>query len=170
MNRVRIAVERNERAIGQHIDAVPMRALGSAIQSFPVKYLVHLVGIGSRRKLARNPPRLGKGLRVLAPAFETRPMTGGQRGRLVEKEQFGVIAALNVALPAFEIEHTANPLPRGPATFCQCFSVGMETPPAVAEQQAARRHCDQFAQWVDAVLQWHCRLLPSPVVEPPSYL
>jgi hypothetical protein len=46
----------------------------------------------------------------------------------------------------------------------------METSAAVAEQQAARRHGDQFAKWIDAVLQRHCRLLPSPVVEPPSYL
>ena len=71
-------------------------------------------------------------LGILAAAFEARPMTGGQRRRLVEEEQLGVIAAPDVALAIFEVEHAADPLPRGPAPARQRLLVGVE---------CARRDC-----------------------------
>src|SRR5271154_3949503 len=102
-------------------------------------------------------PRLGKRFGILAPAFETRPMPSRECRRLVEKEQLGVIAAPDVTLPALEIEHAANPLPRRPAPLRQCFGVGMETPAAVTKQGSPRGRCIEFTERIDAVLQRHCR-------------
>src|SRR3984957_19151052 len=82
-------------------------------------------------------------------------MAGRERGRLVEKKQLGVEAAPDVAPAALEIEHAADPLPRRPAPRRQRPGVGVETPAAVAEQSAARRHGNELAEWGDAILQRH---------------
>ena len=40
------AVQRDEDAVGQSVDAAPMPALGAAVQAFAVKHLIHLCGYG----------------------------------------------------------------------------------------------------------------------------
>ena len=63
----------------------------------------------SRRRAAARcacgaaPRGSAKRLGVLAPAFEAGPMAGGERGHLVEEEQFGVAVAPDVALPVLEL-------------------------------------------------------------------
>ena len=79
-----------------------------------------------------------KSLRLLAAAFEAGPVAGGERGRLVEEKQLRVIAAPDVALPALEAQHAADPLPRCVAPFRQRPVVAMEFAAAIAEQRAAR--------------------------------
>src|ERR1700733_3232855 len=45
---------------------------------------------------------LDKGFRRLPPALEARAVAGGERGRLVEKEELRVVAPPDVAAPALE--------------------------------------------------------------------
>src|SRR3984893_5330165 len=99
----------------------------------------------------RHSPMLGKFLGILAAALEAWPMPARERGRLVEKEQLGVEAAPDVALAALEVEHAADPLPRRPAPRRERLGVGVESPAAVAEQRAARRHGNELPEWGDAI-------------------
>src|SRR6185437_4959956 len=112
-----------------------------------------------------TPRRLGEQFRELlgvrAPALETGPMTGGEGRHLVEKEQFGVIAAPDVAMSAAEIQHAADPLPRYPPTRGQTLRVGMEFAAAIAHQRAARGRGEQIAERINAVGKWHASVSPS---------
>jgi hypothetical protein len=103
-------------------------------------------------------PGPGESLRILAAAFEAGPVSGGERGRLIEEKQLGVIAAPDVALAVLEVEHAADPLPRRPAPLGQPLIVGVDASAAVAYEQAARRRGDQLAERIDAVLQGHIDL------------
>jgi hypothetical protein len=57
-------------------------------------------------------PFFGKGLRLFAPALETGPVPGGERGWFVKKEQLGVGTAPNLASGAFKVEQAADLLSR----------------------------------------------------------
>ena len=83
-------------------------------------------------------PFFRKGLRVFAAALEARPVSGGQRGWLVKKEQLGVETAPDVAPAALEVENAADPLSRRPPTRRQCLRVCVKAPAAVAHKQPAR--------------------------------
>jgi hypothetical protein len=82
-------------------------------------------------------------------------VAGRERGRLVEEEELGVEAAPDVALAALEVEHAADPAPRRPAPGVERARIGVEAAAAVAEQRAARRHGEERAEGVDAILQRH---------------
>src|SRR3954468_13328816 len=92
-------------------------------------------------------------LGIPAPAFEARPVAGGESSRLVEEEQLRVPAAPDVALAALEVEHAANPLPRRPAPPRQPLLVGMNPAAAIAHVEPTRRRREQFAERIDPVLQ-----------------
>ena len=81
--------------------------------------------------------RRRKSLCIRPPALETGAVTGRQRGRLIEEEQFGITHAPNVSVPSFEIEAATNPSARNPAACTKGARVAMEAPAAIAEQQAA---------------------------------
>ena len=74
-----------------------------------------LAGAAQRRVGLRDAEvaeqRERKRLRVLPPAFEARSMACGEGSRLVEKEQFGVAAAPDLAMTILEFQPAANPLP-----------------------------------------------------------
>jgi hypothetical protein len=129
-----------------------MPALGPSIQALAVQHLVHFAGARPRVQALRFTPSLGKGQRVRAAAFEAGPVPGRERGRFVEKEQFGIEAVPHVAAATPEIEHAANPLPRHPAPRCQRLCGGMQAPAAIAHEQAARRRGKELSERIDAVL------------------
>src|SRR5437660_451822 len=81
------------------------------------------------------------------------PVSSGERGRLVEEKQLGVITAPDVALAVLEVEHAADPLPRRPAPPGQLLIVGVEASATIAHEQAARGRRKQLAKRIDAVLQ-----------------
>src|SRR6516165_193116 len=158
-NGERFAAARDDSAVGQRIDVAPMHALDASAKTLGVQHLVHRGSVRPCRKPSCLAPCLGEGFRILAAALEARPMPGRQRRHLIDKKQLGVVAAPHVALPALEIEHAANPLPRRPAPPGQRFCVGMKAAAAVAEQRAARGSRKQFAERVHPVLQRHRQTL-----------
>ena len=58
-------------------------------------------------------------------------------------------------MPSLEVETATNPSARNPAPGAEGLPVAMETPAAIAEQQAARIIGKQIAERIDAVGQRH---------------
>ena len=110
---------RDHRAVGKRVNRAPMQAFGLAVEPLGVQHLIHR---RRRRAFLLAGEQRRKGFRVLAPAFEAGPVAGRERRHLIEKKQLGVIAAPDVALTVLELEHAADPLPRGPAAPGQ-FSI-----------------------------------------------
>src|SRR5262249_47619773 len=108
------AVHHDESAIGQGVDAASVPALCSLLQPLAVEHLIHLRNARTAAQVVRCAPMLGKIFRIPSPALKTRPVPGGERGRLVEKTQLGVESAPYVAMPSFECEHATDPMPRSP--------------------------------------------------------
>ena len=146
------AVEHNHRAIGQRIDGAPVHAFDFADEAFGVKDFIH-----RRRGCAfwLAGKQQGELLGVPPPAFEAGPVTGGERGYLIEEEQFSVEVAPNIAMASMKIEDAANPLPRRPAAAGQLFLVGVKPRAAVAHKRPARGRGEQAAKRIDAILQGH---------------
>ena len=80
-------------------------------------------------------------------------MARGERGRLVEEEQFGVVAAPDFALAVLELADADDPLPVGPMAAPQRLVVAMELAATVAHHRAARGNRAQFAKGIDSVGQ-----------------
>jgi hypothetical protein len=127
-------------------------ALGFAVEALGVQQPVH--GRGARAFPFAG-KKFGKFLGILAPAFETRPVAGGERRHLVKEEQFAVAVAPHFAVAIIEGQFAANPLPRDPAAGPQRFVVAMQAPAAIAYELPARGICEYFAERIDAVLQRH---------------
>jgi len=93
----------------------------------------------------------------LTPAFEAGPVTGGERGHLVEKKQFAIAVAPHLAVAIVEFETAADPLLRRPAPCAKLVVPIVQSPAAIAHEQSARRIGEQSAKRIDAVLQGHRR-------------
>ena len=149
-----LADKRDHRAVGQRVDLAPMHALDLAVEALGVQHFVHRASTGARLP-ARE--QRGESFRVLAPAFETGPVTGGERRHLVEKEQFAIAVAPHLAMAIVEFEAATNPLLRGPAPRAELALPIVQSPAAIAHEQSARRVGEQAAKRIDAVLQGHRR-------------
>jgi hypothetical protein len=55
---------------------------------------------------------------IFSAALEARPMTCRERRNLVEKKQFRIAIAPDVAMPVLELEPTADPGPVDPTARC----------------------------------------------------
>ncbi len=128
--RRRLAAERDHRAVGQAVD------LCAGARAWPCRRDARRAAprpsLGAVARCACRENSAAKRLRVLAPAFEARPVTGGERRHLVEKEQFAVAVAPHLAMAVVELEPAADPLPRGPAARAEL---------ALAVSATARRDC-----------------------------
>ena len=83
-------------------------------------------------------------------------MAGRERGRFIEKEQFGPAAAAHhLAPPAPEFADADEPGRARPALVQQRFGGGIMDDAAIAGEQAAVRVGDDVAGGRDAVLQRH---------------
>jgi len=149
-----VSIKRDHRAVGKAVDLAAVHALGLAVETLGVQTFVHRGGAGARLP-ARE--QRGESFRLLAPAFETRPVTGGERRHLVEEEQFGVAVAPDVAVAIIEVEAAADPLLRRPASRAKLAVLIVQAPAAIAHEQSARRIGEQAAKRIDAVLQGHRR-------------
>jgi hypothetical protein len=129
-------------------------ALGLAGETLGVQTFVHRGG-ASARLSARE--QRGELFRLLAPAFEAGPVTGGERGHLVEKKQFAIAVAPYLAVAIVEFETAADPLLRRPAPCAKLAVPIVQSPAAIAHEQSARRIGEQSAKRIDAVLQGHRR-------------
>jgi len=76
-------------------------------------------------------------------------MPGGERDRFVEKEKLGPAAAPHhLTVPSFVVENTNEPRLGRPASPEQCFGCGVVDDPAVADETASLRDCDDIAKRV----------------------
>jgi hypothetical protein len=82
-------------------------------------------------------------------------MPGGKRGRLVEEEQLGVAGAPDIAVPAFEVENTADPAAGHPAPRAQRAVVAVKPPAPIAEHETARGVGEQLAERIHTVGKRH---------------
>ena len=139
---------------GSFADAAAMHALGLAGEPLAMQHRVHS---GGGRALFLVGKQRGEMLGVLAPAFEARPVAGGERRHLVEEEQLAIALAPDLAMAVVEVELAADPLLRHPAPAAQFAPCVMQPPAAIAHEQPARRARKQMAERIDAVLQWHGR-------------
>src|SRR5215472_15926966 len=151
------AIQHDEGAVRQIVDGAAVPTLGPTLQAFAVKQAVHLRGARRVSQTVRPVPVFGKAYRVLAAAFETGPVPGGECGRLVKKEQLSIEPPPYIALTTFKCEHATDPLPRRPASPCERAFIGMKPAAAIAHQRAARRVGKKLAERIDAILQRHCR-------------
>src|SRR5690606_15229978 len=129
VERVCDTVDSDDGAVGQYIDRSPACALRPAGNTLAMEHRIHRRRAGAR---PAGTEQAGKQLGVPAPAFEARPVAGGECGHLVEKEQLGVAVPPYVAVATFEVEPTTDPLLRGPAARRQAAGVVMQTPAAIA--------------------------------------
>ena len=113
---------------------------------------VHFAGTRPHAQPARFTPFAGKGFGLLAAAFEAGTVPCCKRRRLVEKEQFGIKPAPDVAVAPPEIEHAEDPSPRYPAPRRQRLCRSVKAPAAITHEQAARRGDKEFSERVDTVL------------------
>src|SRR5262245_54845104 len=100
-------------------------------------------------------PERGEAVVVLVPAERTRPVPGGERGRLVEEEELREAAGLHqrAALPAAKLEPARDPALAVEAASDPARRVVEAA--AVAVDEAASRIRDKLAERRDAVLQRH---------------
>ena len=104
-------------------------------------------------------PRRAKAVGIVAAAEEAGAMAGRERGRFVEKEQFGPAPpAHHLAPPAPEFADAGDPRRARPALFQQGLCRGIMDDAAIAGEQAAMRGGDDVAGGRDAVLQGHVDL------------
>src|SRR5262249_23445165 len=100
-----LVVDRNDRAIRQHIQFASMGALGLAVQALGVKHFIHRT---RRYPFLRSRKQRRKSFSILAPAFEAGPMARGKGGDFVEKKQLRIVPTPNVAPATLEREHTRS--------------------------------------------------------------
>src|SRR6266436_3676005 len=99
-------------------------------------------------------PRGTKPVSVVAAAEEARPVPGGERGCLVEKEQLGpAVTTHRLAPPSLEFADASEPRLARPAPRQQRLGCGVMDDATIAGEQAAMRCRDDFACGSDAVLQ-----------------
>src|SRR5271166_6117952 len=146
---MRAALPDDHRAVGQNIEARPPERLFSVSQTLAMQNLVH--------RVSAKAGAIGKGgqerLRRLVPAFETWAVAGGERGRLVEKEEFRIAAAPDLAPSPAEFAHADDPAPVRPAPRAERPVIAMEPSAAIAHHRPARRDGMKRAERIDAILK-----------------
>jgi len=141
-------------AVGQGRRICDHRTPGRPACPLGMQRPVHIAG---RRKVGRERfrPSRAEGQRVGPSAFEARPMAGGESGRLVQEEQFGIAARRHrLALPPLEGQAADDPRLCRPAPPGQLPALVVKAA-AVARPGAASRVGDDFAERRYAVLQRH---------------
>lgn len=100
----------------------------------------------------RYTPIRSKTFRILPPAFEAGPVSGGERGWLVKKKQLGVEPPPYLAMTSFKCQHAADPLPRNPSPRRERARSGVKSPATIAHEGAARRIGQELAERIDTIL------------------
>ena len=115
-------------------------------------------GISSDRLVVSSPPHLGKADVVLATAQRARPVTGGERRRLIQEEELREPAGLHErgSVPATKFEPTRDPAPAGVSAPDPPRCVVQASTIAVHEPSCRMR--DQLAGGRDSVLERHAQV------------
>src|SRR5258707_8087741 len=128
---------------------------------------VHLTGPRPARQPLRRLPGPGEAEEVAAGAVPARPVPGGQRGRLIEKEQCRPCARRHrVAPDALEVQNAADPRLRPPAADTELTARPVQAS-TIAHHQATGRVHDDLTSRQHPVLQRHdpilCHGRPAPL-------
>ena len=134
---------RDHRAVGKYIELPHMGTFGHANQPLGMKHGVHY---GRRRALLLARKQQREAFGILAPAFETRPVSGGESYHLIEEEQLGVAIAPHGAMAIVEFELAANPLLRCPAPSAEFLAIIVQPPATIAHQCPVCGRGEQFAE------------------------
>ena len=122
-----------------------MQPLAAMIQPLVMQYAIDITSANRRHAIALL-PRRAKATRVLAPAEEAGTVARGERGGLVEKEQFGPAPLRHhVAAAAAELQDAGQPHRRRPALSQESFSRRIMDDAAIADKEPAMRRRDDVA-------------------------
>ena len=110
MHEPRDVVACDERAVGEVGQRRFVVALSTAVgEPFGVEPLVD-----RRHAWNRSGPHLEEAIEVVAPALRAGPVTGGERGRIIEEEQLRVPTGLQqFAAAVLELQSARDPAPNG---------------------------------------------------------
>src|SRR5262245_10560900 len=148
------AMKHDHRAIRQSVDRRSMNPLTHAVQSLGMERMVHDASRGAFFLAGEQQCKL---FGIFSTALEARTVTCRKRRDLVEKKQFRVAIAPNVAMPTLELESAADPGPGDPTARCELSLRIMQPPAAIAHQGSSARRRNQFSKRRYAVWQGHCR-------------
>jgi hypothetical protein len=129
-----------------------------------VELRVDRVGIGEKAGV-QVPPQILQPNEVASSAERARSVSGGERGRFVEEEQFREPAGLHQrpAVPASELEATPDPPTRGVVSPDPAVLVVEAA--AVAVHESPRGIGDQLAERRDPVpVRHHATIVAVPTV------
>ena len=151
-----MAVEHDERAVGQLREFGGVRPFRAAVEAVGVEAQVHFIGAGGAAAVDCF-PKGAKTIVLRAPAFGAGAMPGTQRRRLVEKEQLGVPAWLhNHSMPVAKGGTARDPAPDLPGPNDRAVVVMQDA--AITHDESARSDCDELAEGRNAVLERHVPL------------
>jgi hypothetical protein len=129
------------------------------VDPLAVQYRVHLAGPRPAGQPLRRLPCRGETEEIGAAAVATRPVPGGQRGRLIEKEQRRPPARRHrIAPDTLPVQHAADPRLRSPVANAQLTALPVQTA-TIAHHQATGRIHDDLARRQHPVLQRHGPIL-----------
>jgi hypothetical protein len=143
----------DHRTIRQSVDRQPMDPLAFAVQPLGMEGMIHGCSRGTFFLAGEQQCKL---FGIFSAALEARPMTCRKRRDLVEKKQFRVAFAPNVAMPILEIESAADPSPGDPTAHCELSLRIMQPPAAIAHQGSSGGRRNQLSKRRYAVWQGHC--------------
>ncbi len=122
-----------------------MQPLLSTFQPLSMQHRVHFGREHTCNAIALF-PRGAKPVGIVAAAIEARTVSGRERGRFVEKEQFGPApAAHHLAPPSPEFADASEPRVGAPAPRQQRPGCGIMNDAAIAGEQTAMRRGDDVA-------------------------
>jgi hypothetical protein len=129
------------------------------VDPLAVQYRVHLAGPRPAGQPLRRLRCRGETEEIGAAAVATRPVPGGQGGRLIEKEQRRPPARRHrIAPDTLPVQHAADPRLRPPMAHSQLTALPVQTA-TIAHHQATGRIRDDLARWQHPVLQRHGSIL-----------
>lgn len=111
---------------------------------------------GARLLATRADEGLPESFRLLAAAFEAGPVAAGQGCRLIQKEEFSIMAGPHQrAAPALEVQPADDPALAGPLPGFQRLVVAVKAAAPVSHEQATLGHCMQMPERISPVLERH---------------
>jgi hypothetical protein len=131
-----------------------------SVDPLTVQYRVHLADPGPAGQPPRRLPCRGESEEVRTATVATRPVPGGQGGRLIEKEQRRPPTRRHrIAPDILPVQHAADPRLRMPAANPQLTALPVQAA-TIAHHQATGRIRDDFARRQHPVLERHGPILP----------
>src|SRR5262245_46282344 len=109
-------MKRDHRAIPQCVDRQSMNALALPVQPLGMEGMIHGCSLGAFLLAGEQNCKL---FGIFSAALEARPMTCRERRNLVEKKQFRIAIAPDVAIPVLELEPATDPRPGDPTARCE---------------------------------------------------